>query len=569
MRVFIFLMAIITSSVIGVFSQTSTPKRYTIRYEEKVRPGNASFENQKLPAKIRRSSSNKGEINFVYFDEFPDSMKVALSAAASLWEAKISNKHPIYIGVCFDSLGPNLAMAAEVNYYGDVDSDLLGCPLDLASQIIDLALGSEDSPNSMIIFNSDLNWDCSFTGNNVKEYNMTTMALRGIARCLGFGSSVIPVDNKFSFYISWPTYFDKLLYNKSVFLSELEPLSDEMSNFIKSNNVFINTTSNIYKIYAPSQYNPEMSLNYFDEENSLMSYSLGKGNCVLSIDNKTMDILQALGWDLPDKGFKIKCTDISDNGIASSYKNHSFYLDKGDTSISSYQWKFYLKNKSEKFQLISTANSEVFTIDSIDSTDNYFININGDLEGRIECEYTVNGQVYESNPFSLSLELKPVIISIDNITKHHPEPYEYSLSFNVNYAGADDITVYVEEEYSIYMYNFYFNEPYIAHINIGNMTTLYYSWVTVEVTNQYGSVTDTKEFEPEYDSYRFNQKMTETDKITNPELIDKIQLFKLNGLLIYDGSPEELPIFNISPGMYIKKEILQDGTHIVSKLIIK
>lgn len=117
MRVFLFLMAIITSSVIGVFSQTSTQKRYTIRYEEKVRPSDASFENQKLPAKIRRSSSNKGEINFVYFDEFPDSMKVAITAAANLWESKISNGHPIYIGVCYDYLEPNVAMAADVYYY--------------------------------------------------------------------------------------------------------------------------------------------------------------------------------------------------------------------------------------------------------------------------------------------------------------------------------------------------------------------------------------------------------------------------------------------------------------------
>ena len=119
--------------------------------------------------------------------------------------------------------------------------------------------------------------------------------------------------------------------------------------FVKSDNVYLNTASNKYKIYAPSQYYRDMSLCYLDENNSLMSYSIGQGNSFLSIDDKTIDILRTIGWNLPKTGLKIVSSDIGSNGIGSSYTSHSFHLDNENEAISNYKWKFSLKNKSNKF----------------------------------------------------------------------------------------------------------------------------------------------------------------------------------------------------------------------------
>lgn len=565
MRVFLFLIAIAASSVIGVFSQTSPIQRYTIRYEEKVRPCDTGLENKKLPAKIRRSSSNKGEINFVYYDEFPDSMKVAITAAADLWEAKISNKQPIYIGVCFDTLDPDVAMAAEVDYCNDDENNLFGCPTALASQIKNAEYSDSESPDGWIILNSNTNWDCNFTGKQSEEYNLTTAALRGIARCLGFGSSIVYFDNTYSYYHSWPTYFDKLLYSNSIFLSELTQASSEMANFVKSDNVFLDTPFNTYKIYAPTDYMPDISLNYLDVDNSLMTYSIGQGNCVLSIDEKTFDILRTIGWDLPITGLKIKCSDIQDDGIGSSYDNHSFHLDTNNERVSNYRWRFYLKDKSEKFIEVSSAETAVFTINKITSAENYFVNLNGDLEGKIECDYTFDGKEYSAIPFKISLELRPIIISIDNIFRINSDQYDFSLMFNVNYIGADKISVNVEEDYSTFVRNYQFEEPFIAHVITGNISALNYSWVTIEVRNQYGSTSETLEFEPDYSSYHVTEKINEINNQFNNSMTDNtVQIFNIDGTLVFNGKHTEIFEKHLPAGIYMKKEI--DSTGMMSKI---
>ncbi|MDE6346054.1 MAG: hypothetical protein K2L55_05235 [Muribaculaceae bacterium] len=572
MRVFLFLMAIITSSMIGVFSQTSTPKRYTIRYEEKIRPVNTCFENQKLPAKVRRTSSNNGEIKLVYEGEFPDSMKVAITAAADLWEAKIPNKQPIYIGVRFDTLDPDVAMAAEVTYCQDYDvpNDLNGCPTALASQLSDTMLSDEYMLDGYIIFNADIAWNCSFTDNISSGYNLTTLALKGIARCLGFGSSVVEVGyDDFLFYMGNASYFDRLLYNNNSYLSDLTEGSCELADFVKSNNVFLDTPSKSYKIYAPEEYKPDMSLYYLDEENSLMSYSMGIGNYTLSIDEKTIDILRAIGWDLPTKGLKIISSDIEEDGIASSYKSHTFQLNTNNKAISNHKWRFYLKDKSEKFIEVSTGSTECFTINKIDSVANYFININGDLEGRIECDYIFNGEEYSAIPFTVSLELKPIIISIDNVSTIKQEDYSFLVTFTVKYSGADYIYVNVEEEYDSTLRSYRIDEPFIAHAKTGNISTLYYSWITIEIINQYGSSYKTLEFEPNYNLIRENKITAGLPEIQTTSIpIKKVQIFNVNGIMVFEGNPNEYSENYFSKGIYLKKEIRENGDSTISKFIL-
>lgn len=194
----------------------------------------------------------------------------------------------------------------------------------------------------------------------------------------------------------------------------------------------------------------------------------------------------------------IKCNDISNNGSGSSYEPHIFSLDKKNENVSNFSWRFLLKNKQGEYTQIANGNTENFTIDKVSLPDNFYININGDLEGRIECDYSLNGQRYNAVPFSFSLELKP-IISIDNISTVDTGDSEFSLSFDVKYAGADYVSVEIEEEYNTTLRNYRFDEPYIAHVKIGNITNLYYSWVTIIVSNKYGTTSKTLEYEPTFD----------------------------------------------------------------------
>ena len=301
-------------------------------------------------------------------------------------------------------------------------------------------------------------------------------------------------------------------------------------------------------------------------KNSIMSYHIGQGNVDLSIDENTSDILRTIGWDLPQSGFSIKCDNISDNGIGSSYDTHVFYLLNGTENVSNYRWRFLLKSKLGDYTEVSSGTSDTFTIPQISSPEQYYVNINGDLEGRIECDYTLNGVQYYATPFTLSLELKPIIRSIDNIAVVNNSEYEFSLNFNVHYTGADYVSVEIEEEYNTTLRNYRFDEPYIAHVKIGNITNLYYSWVTVIVSNKYGTVSETLEYAPTYGAKVF---VTPSDIQSSSPIVNEIRLYSVDGSLVFTGTLPEFMKQTFNPGIYIKEEILDNGTSNASKILFK
>ena len=146
-----------------------------------------------------------------------------------------------------------------------------------------------------------------------------------------------------------------------------------------------------------------------------MSNSLGQGHIPQEIDDYTVDILNAIGWNIPLNAGNIKCDNISDNNNISAYIPHTFSIDKAEGDvISDYNWSFNLKNESGVYTTVSKGSASGFIIAEISAPDGYYVNSAGEMEGRIECIYTLNGK--QKRAFSdLSLDLKPVILSIDNL----------------------------------------------------------------------------------------------------------------------------------------------------------
>ena len=508
-------------------------------------------------------SNNGGNIVLTYDESLPDSVQTSILVAKGLWESKLPMTQPIFISVSFEPLGDDISMICDVIY--SATPDLMGCPCALASQISNSPWGSIDSPDGYVILNSDIDWNCRFSNDATSDYNLPTMVLRGIARCLGFGSSIVERSkDEFSYFLGSPTYFDKLLYCDGNALSNLPEKSSAMADFVKSNKVYAHTESQDYKIYAPDEFVQDLSLCYFDGENSIMSHSLGQGNIDLSIDDKTCDILRAIGWYLPLSGLSIKCDNISNNGIGSSYEPHTFSLLKGDKNISNYSWRFLLKDKQGNYTRISDGTGESFSIAEISSPDNYFVNVNGDLEGRIECDYTLEGKRYSAVSFMLSLELEPIFFSINDLTVVNSVPYGFYLTFTVRYTGADCVYVKVEEEYSTILRRYEFYEPYIAHVKTGNISNLYYSWVHVIVSNKYGTASETMEFAP---------VSGETDPDISLDIPDshivKIILYTMDGTLVFSGTPSEFENQTFKRGIYIKEVILDNGESRTSKVLFK
>lgn len=281
---------------------------------------NFLLDNIGLPAKTNRLSNNSGDIVLVYDEFLPDSVQISFQAAAKLWESKLPPIQPIFINIQFEPLGDDVSMITETAYL--VESELEGCPCSLASQIVGSSYGSIEAPDGIIVLNSDINWNCQFSEDSISEFNLPTAILRGITRCLGFGSSIIEKSSdKFSYNNNYPTYFDKLLYCGNRPLTSVSVESTEMADFVKSDKICAVTETQFHKIYAPNEFIPDVSLCYFDNKSSIMSYYIGSGNIDLSIDDDTVDILRAIGWNLQPSGLSIDCNNISDNGIGSSYES--------------------------------------------------------------------------------------------------------------------------------------------------------------------------------------------------------------------------------------------------------
>lgn len=543
-------------------------RKCKIRHVEHYQTGATGFRNEKLPAKVKRKSSEKGNIVLIYDESLPDSVKIAFEVAKDIWEAKLPNKIPVYIGIDYLPLEDDVAIVTDVIYYEN--GEYAGTPTSLYSQLTGIVQGSESIPDGNIYLNSDIEWNCGYKNNLANEYNITTMVFRGIARCLGFGSSIVEMgDDEFLYFNLTPSLFDRLLYSGKEKLVDLEQGEAEMANFVKSNDVYIDTPDNTYKMYAPEKFVQDKSLCCFDDDGSIMSANLGAGNIAIAIDDSTIDILRTIGWDLPSTGAKIVCEDISDNGIGSAYTPHTFLLESSQ-SASSYDWRFYLKDKSGRFSLIQTGNSNSITINPVSDLSDLDINIDGDLEGKIECDYITNGTRLTAAPFYISLELKPSIVSITDFKRHEYDLYNFYLTFDVVYGGTDSLNIEVEEDYNTAVTVRRFNQPFIAHINTGNLSTMVSTWVTIVMTNKYGSTYKTFEFEPTYASRGIDLKggIIGGGNCGRNRTASNIALTTTDGKMIFSGDEDSFGSLNLSSGIYIKRETTAEETSI-SKILIR
>ncbi len=159
-------------------------------------------------------------------------------------------------------------------------------------------------------------------------------------------------------------------------------------------------------------------------------------------------------------------------------------------------------------------------------------------------------------------DLKPSIIAIENLSVINEGDYAFYLTFDVKYSGADYVTVEIEEEDNTSLRNYRFEQPDFAHVKTGNITTLNYSWVYVTVNNEYGSDRKTLEFAPSYG----NASVSDTSLSAQTQ---KIQLYAIDGHIVFDGTPTDFSDKTFQPGIYIKKEVLDNGLYNISKIHIK
>lgn len=496
--------------------------------------------------------------------------------AGDIWSHYLGNNVNIQIDIKYTSEIAN-DITTDVVY---LNQDNIAYPAGLHASL-GFVTNEENTSCGVISINSDVDWDCSFSSDSLLSTNNLTYAmLRSIAHVLGFGSSIREIELRGTKTILGSNQhfssFDNIIFNSNgEKMNELPCLNNRTDNvearaYCQPDSgvyIYAYNQSNAYKLYAPTIFNAYKSLKYLDNPTSLMHYEIFSGDKVQRIDNITIGLMRAIGWDLnTHNGVKILCDDIDSTGIASASKSYNFSLQNLSSEvISDVMWNYRLPLSNGNDTIIATSyNSQTFTIPSISDATLFNRNIHGDIYGAIELSGNVNGEEI-SDIFNLSLELEP---KIKNVTITNVSPIEngfYSISFIVEYSGCSQLRVEKVHEYSSGVPVYYINEPYIAHVTVRAIMPNQWAWIDIYATNRFGSDIYTIELPALVDSY--NNAKIGTISVDEIE-VGLIDVYNPQGQIILAGV-EKTALNTLVSGLYIVKYYDNSGNCLKTEKIYK
>ncbi len=414
-----------------------------------------------------------------------------------------------------------------------------------------------------ITINSTIDWDYSI-GSNISENkkNLTSSLLKSVARILGCGSSVSINNNSQYFFSHKRGYnsYDKLIQSSDNIQLSAIPLNggrpnQDLTNYINHpNRLFkLNTKNKSFNLASPPYSQSRIPFSELNEPNSLLSLPELTSNHIFQIDDYTQCILEEIGWNISSPiPLSIKGSDISDNGLASSYKSHSFYVEGEINNLKNTYWILSMPlSKGGYSELILEDTDLKCTVPAIEDEKLYKININGDIEGNLTFIGERDGMTIKSFPFKIYFELKPLIESVEVINIIDNSPYDsYDVHYRVKYRGADMLRVSVDEEYGSHQNISYITEPVIATGIADHITSPFYAWIDFVATNKYGRSSYTLEFEP-YGVFAGGYYNNEEEICLQPhnlstiydiptqyrkERADLFKIYDLNGMLLFEGN---------------------------------
>ena len=507
--------------------------------------------------KSKRLNKNAGVIE-ITTDNLPDSMIMCIRAAADIWQSVLCNPKPITLH--FSGALKALAdVEISVGYY---QKDSRAFPASYYYNFISERSEFERIPDALIDIHLGAGWSCDNTTEAVHgEKNLTFAMLRSIGITLGFGSSVTSLIRSGEQIIHFGTNdgyspCDYLIFSSSgkrlVDIPNIgRNLSLELNKFVtdKDNSgIYVLKMDADHLLYTPPYYCPYKSMIYLNNPKSLMFYDLLYGAKILSIDDVTIEILNAIGWNIPRSNIELNIVGIGieDNGLASAYANHSFTIDNpsGATLVDCEgSYALTLKDGTRK-EIKRSLGEMTFEIPAIDDENKYEININGDIYGFIEFHAKCNGEdVYAS--YKISLELKPRILNVQFLSqKFDDNQLFYDLYYKVEYCGSDYIEIEMESEYNPVLLVNRFSEPFLAHAVTKSLPVNYDSWIYIKVKNKYGTVTKTLSFPAGWS--------IENDifKIKDIEKSDGIHVYDAFGSYIMTTASEN-ELSGLKKGIYI------------------
>lgn len=275
----------------------------------------------------------------------------------------------------------------------------------------------------------------------------------------------------------------------------------------------------------------------------------------------------AASLDENSTGFSIVYENGDHVDNQSIYPPQAFKLNHEDESqITSYAWTLFLPNANGEVVVAQQSEQSTFSIEPLDEPELYLIDDDNKIPAVIECKYDYNGEKYISKLENVNIELKPVILSIDNVTKLQDfENDSFGLTFSIKYRGTNRVEVYTETQYNpgISEYNFYGNCETV--VNLPNyFDELLYNWAYIYVKNKYGSDNKTLEFAPGNDS-AVDASLSDTIAVD----FEFVHIYSLDGLIIYSGIKSEFHPQHLPKGLYIRIINKPDGVSVTEKFLVR
>lgn len=483
-------------------------------------------------AKMQRMSSKRGgKIIYDVPSEMPDSLQVAVKVAKEIWESYIDDT--MNVDIRYVDLD-DIDIRVEVDY-SLYSNDNVYYPDCLYCRLFSV---SNDKYDGIIEINNKTNWRVGIGDYNVPNTkNLSYVMLQSFAAVLGFSSSVQPNrrgDLAFKFIRSM-SVFDRLLFSNGGERMEDIPItsSTAIGNLVQQDSgyLYILKADEKYKLYAPKIYDRNRSLRYMLAPDCLMHYDeIGNStNKDLVVDDVTIDILNAIGWDISNKNFRIIGRDIDETGIASAYTSHSFYIQSTGMNITNHNWEYKLPLKTGGYSTIMTSSSAEFIIQPITNENIYEHTLEGDIKGIITFTGISNGEEIK-DVYNITLELKPHILSAEVVSIIQSDRYDdyYNAIIDIYYEGCHYLHASVEEEYSSSMNTYYSDRPFYTRLKINDIDGYGYAWINIIVRNEYGS--DEVIIEIPYQD--FTTRSTTEVNIVNEKRYSKIDVFSIDGKYI-------------------------------------
>lgn len=269
-----------------------------------------------------KSAVKKGDLIVSYVD-FPDSARVAMEYAVSVWESLIASDLPIYVEARWEKLGTTTlgscgAESYHVNFEGAPVPDTW-YPVALVEKITGREITGAGSPDMTASFNSSIPWYFGTDLNTpVDKYDFVSTVLHEIGHGLGFNgfldADVRARTGSYGYSDDLPAVFDRLVEDAAsrqlTDLKAYENPSAALYYVLISDQLYAESPSALIlgdgqrpRLYAPPNFTVGSSIYHLNDQsypygtpNALMTSSAGSGEAIHNPGPLTTGLLYDLGW---------------------------------------------------------------------------------------------------------------------------------------------------------------------------------------------------------------------------------------------------------------------------------